>query len=416
MTYEAIAWQEPKGPPDTGSGEAPEMTECSGLGFTPEIRSIPTTTSAESASGFEFALDLPNEGLTNPHGRSNSDVKKAVVTLPAGMTVNPSSANGLAACPLAGYEAESLSVNGCPQASKIGEVELESPLLGENTIVRGDVFLATPEENPFGSLIALYLVIKDPGLGLLVKRPIKVEAGEEQGPNAGRLITTLEDAPQLPFSHFRFHFKEGARAPLLTPPACGTYATETTLTPWSDPENPVTRLATFEVTSGVGGGPCPPGGVPPFKPDFEGGSMNNAAGAYSPFQMRLTRKDGEQEMTRFDAVLPKGTKPQSRPPRQRPGARSRPLRAAPLTLRSAPASRGRGSAASSPTCPARFTSAAPSLVIHSRRSRLPRRWQVPSTSAPWSCTRRSPSTRKPAKSRSTVLTPTRSPTSCVGCR
>jgi hypothetical protein len=306
-SYEASSWQEPGAEPDTGFFEAPPMTGCSKLGFSPEPTSTPTTTSAESASGLDFSVDFHDEGLTNPKGpATQSEIKKAVVKLPAGMSVNPSSANGLQTCSEAAYEAEALGGQSCPDASKIGEVEAESPLLSAGEVLHGSVFLAEQERNPFNSLLALYMVIKDPELGALVKRPIKVEASEEQGPNAGRLVTTLEDVPQFPVSHFHFHFKEGARAPLLTPPACGTYATEATFTPWANPENPLSAPATFQIASGVGGGPCPVGGVPPFNPHFEAGSLNNAAGAYSPFDMRLTRGDGEQEMTRFDAVLPKG--------------------------------------------------------------------------------------------------------------
>src|SRR5262249_55909932 len=93
---------------------------------------------------------------------------------------------------------------------------------------------------------------------------------------------------------------------LITPPTCGPYTTEAEFLPWADPEEPLLVPANFQITSGVGGGPCPTGGVPPFNPHFQAGSLNNNAGSYSPFDMRLTRGDGEQEMTRFDAVLPKG--------------------------------------------------------------------------------------------------------------
>jgi hypothetical protein len=303
-SYEVISWQDVE--PDADSFEAPAMSGCSKLGFAPKLSAGPTSSSAEAASGLDLSVDFNDEGIANPSGLAQSEIEEAVVKLPAGMTVNPSSANGLATCSEKAYDDESLHNQSCPQASKIGEVAVESPLLAEGEALGGQVFLAEQERNPFGSLIALYMVIRDPELGILVKRPIKVEAGEEQGPDAGRLVTTFEDVPQLPFSHFRFHFKEGARAPLITPPACGTYETEAQFTPWANPAKPLTTTASFTVSSGVGGGPCPAGGVRPFHPNFQAGSLNNAAGAYSPFNMRLTRSDGEQEMTRFDAVLPKG--------------------------------------------------------------------------------------------------------------
>jgi hypothetical protein len=309
-SYEAISWQEPDAPPVKGSFTSPGMTGCSKLGFSPLISAKPSAASAESASGLDIDVEINDEGLANPNGpATQSDIKKTVMTLPAGMTVNPSSANGLAVCPKAGYEAESLTSGpdeGCPSASKIGEVEVESPLLAEGETLNGSVFLAGQDDNPFGTLIALYMVIKSTELGVLIKLPIKIEPNEERGPNAGRLVASLDETPQVPISDFRFHFTEGPRGPLITPPACGTYTTETQFTPWADPASPVTVSSAFDVITGVNGGPCPPGGVPPFNPTFSAGSLNNSAGAYSPFNMRLSRADGDQGMTRFDAVLPKG--------------------------------------------------------------------------------------------------------------
>jgi hypothetical protein len=306
-SYEATSWQEPNAAPDKGSDQAPELTDCAALGLFPRTEAHPSTASAESAAGLDFTVNLSNKGFSNPTERSSSDIKKAVVTLPAGMTVNPSSAAGLAVCSKAGYERESLASQpgeGCPEASKVGEVEVESPAV-EGTIVRGSVFVASQDDNPFGTLVALYMVIREPELGVFVKLPIKVEPSEERGPNSGRLVATLEEAPQLPVSRFTFHFKEGARAPLVTPAACGTYTTDARLTSWANPEDPIPTTASFDIGSGVGGGPCP-AGAPPFRPTFLAGSVDNAAGAYSPFDMRLTRQDGDQDITRLDAVLPKG--------------------------------------------------------------------------------------------------------------
>jgi hypothetical protein len=309
-SYEAISWSR-AAKPDHGSSESAGMTACSALGFSPRITSKPTSASAQSASGLDFNIDVNDEGLTSSAETAiaQSDIEGLVVAMPAGMTVNPSAANGLATCSKTAYEAESLATEpgeACPQASKIGDVEVRSPLLAEGETLDGSVFLASQDDNPFGSLLALYVVLKDRELGVLIKRAGKVEASEEHGPNAGRIVTIFQGLPQIPFSHLNFRFSEGARAPLVTPPACGRYATEAEFRPWADPENPLHTTATFEIGSGVGGGPCPRGGVPPFHPLFEAGSVNNAAGRYSPFDMRLSRADGEQEMTRLDAALPKG--------------------------------------------------------------------------------------------------------------
>jgi len=311
-SYESVSWQEPNAAPDKGSFQAQGMTGCSKLGFSPTIESKPTTSQAETGSGLDFTVDFQDEGLTNPTGLAQSDIKKAVVTLPEGVTVNPSVGEGLDVCTPAGLEREtvdSLPGAGCPNASKLGTVHVETPLIDE--AIDGDVFLAQQDdpattqkgaENPFDSLIAFYIVLRNRELGVLVKLPARVDPD----PRTGQLVTTLEDIPQVPFSSFQFHFREGARAPLVTPSSCGTYETRALFTPWANPDQPLMTTSSFKVTSGVGGGPCPPAGIPPFRPHFEAGAVNNNAGSFSPFNMRLIRSDGEQDMTKFSAILPPG--------------------------------------------------------------------------------------------------------------
>jgi hypothetical protein len=278
------------------------MTGCAKLGFAPSITAQPTTKAAASPTGLDFSLDVHDEGLTSPSGIANSDIEKAVVTLPEGFSTNPSIAEGLTTCSeadLARESAKSAPGAGCPDASKIGTVEVETPLLDEN--VNGSLYIATPYENPFASLLALYIVIKNPTLGIVVRQPLKVESD----PVTGRLTTVSEDLPELPFSHFKLHFREGTRSPLASPPGCGTYNAEAVLTPSSGGPPTVTSSA-FQIITGPNAGPCPSGALPPFHPGLEAGTLNNAAGHYSPFNLRLSRNDGEQEFTHFSIKLPPG--------------------------------------------------------------------------------------------------------------
>ena len=116
-----------------------------------------------------------------------------------------------------------------------------------------------------------------------------------------------EGTPQQPFSKFTLKFRPGATAPLVSPPACGTYAAQGELTPWSAPTEPhFVESKPFELTQGTHEGPCPTAGVPPFHPQVISGTNNNAAGSYSPFYLRILREDGEQEITRFSTTLPPG--------------------------------------------------------------------------------------------------------------
>ena len=295
---------------DSATFDGGTMHGCNQVPFDPSIEAAPTSKLAEAPSGLSFNLSMPNSGLLNKDAIAEGQPKKVEVTLPEGMTVNPSAAEGLAVCTPSDYARErsnSRPGEGCPDASKIGNVEIQTPLISET--VKGALYQAAPYDNPANSLLALYIVARSPERGVLVKLDGKVSPD----PKTGQLITTFDDAPQLPFSSFDLNFREGGRAPLVTPPACGDYDVVAKFTPWSakDPDNPaanevVTRKSTFTVQRGVDGGACPSGGVPPFNPGFEAGSLNNDAKSYSPFYMRLTRRDGEQNMTKFSSVLPPG--------------------------------------------------------------------------------------------------------------
>jgi hypothetical protein len=292
---------------------------CNSVPFNPSIESAPTSKLAENPSGLSFSLKMPNSGLLNKDGIAEGQAKKVEVDLPAGMTINPSQGEGLAGCGPADFAREKVNSKpgeGCPEASKIGTVQITTPLIEEE--VRGSLYVASPHDNPFGSLLSLYMVARAPERGILVKQAGRVDPD----PVTGQLTTTFDDLPQVPFSTFDLEFRPGGRAPLVTPPTCDAdpsqpgnqpFTIVTRFTPWSaqDPNNPapdeiVSRTSTFTVDRGVDGGPCPAGGIKPFRPGLLAGSINNAAGKYSPFNVRLTRNDGEQEFTNFSIKLPPG--------------------------------------------------------------------------------------------------------------
>lgn len=312
--WEIDSWQHPgawiKGSVLTHDEEAkPQgMGGCDKLAFGPTTSALPTTTEAESASGLDFEISVNDEGLKNPEGLAQADISKVLLALPPGVSANPSAAEGLGVCTKAQYGAESLDTQGCPQSAKLGSVQAQTPILQEHPI-NGSLFLASQDdpssteagaENPFDSLLALYLIFRDPELGIFIKTPVKVEPD----PKTGQLITTSQEIPPFPISHLAVHMRSGPRAPLITPPSCGTYTSTATLTP-SSGAPALVSTSSFKITSGPGGSPCPTG-TPPFRPGFEAGSASNAAAAFSPFSLRLTRADGEQDLTRFSATLPPG--------------------------------------------------------------------------------------------------------------
>jgi hypothetical protein len=286
--------------------EAPPVTGCNQLQFEPSIEAKPETNRADSPTGLEVNLKVPQAEGTETLG--TPPLKKAVVTLPAGMSVNPSSANGLVGCSLADL---GMSASGqpnaapphCPDASKIGNVELETPAL--KGVLSGQIYVARQTENPFHTLLALYIVISDPKTGVIVKLPGEIKAD----PVTGQLTTVVDNSPQFPFSELRTHFFGGQRAALRTPAVCGTYKVTTQLTPWSAPESgpPATPSSSFKITQSANGGSCPTtAAAQPNAPSFSAGTLSPFAGAYSPFVLHLAREDGSQEFKSLSVALPQG--------------------------------------------------------------------------------------------------------------
>lgn len=308
---DAEPWNVPLGSEvESASFTGDPLSGCNRVPFDPTISAAPTSKLAENPSGLDFKLTMPNSGLLNKEAIAEGQPEKVEVTLPEGVTINPSEGEGLVPCMSDDYGRETAASRpgeGCPEVSKIGNVQIATPLLGE--VLNGALYLATPYENQFHTLVALYLVARAPESGVIVKL-----AGEViPNPVTGQLVTTFEETPQLPFSSFKLHFREGGRAPLVTPPTCGTYQMFASMVPWSAasltepaPDEIVTRTSSFTIERGVDGGACPTNGTPPFAPSMVAGTQNNAAGSYSPFYLRIERKDGEQEITGFSTQLPPG--------------------------------------------------------------------------------------------------------------
>jgi hypothetical protein len=302
-TFSVNSWQEPGVQVHEAMPFGP-IVGCDRLTIEPSAEAQTTSSSAESATGLNFHINSPQH-YENAEGLVASHLDDVRVTLPAGMSLNPSAGSGLGSCTTAqlayeGSTAEPVAGLGCPEESKIGTIKVKSPALAEEA--SGSLFVARPFENPFDSLLALYLVARIPDRGVVVTAAGEVHAD----PGSGQLTTTFTENPQLPFSDFTLAFRQGATSPLVTPPICGHFTAASLLTPWSVPTQEHLLTSSFDITSGVGGGACPGGGVPPFHPGLVAGTVNNSAGSYSPFYARISREDGEQEITRFSIKLPPG--------------------------------------------------------------------------------------------------------------
>jgi hypothetical protein len=306
----------------------PQLDGCGELPFHASIEVKPDVSEASKPSGLTVDVHVPQEEALNAEGLAPTELKNITVTLPEGVDLNPSAADGLAACPLlkgrepaqeereakgevTGINLESHQQPHCPEASKIATVEIETPLLPKP--LKGFVYLASPQnfrgalpENPFSSLVAMYLVAYDEESGTLVKLPGSVSLNQ----STGQITSTFADNPQLPFEDAKLEFFGGERAPLATPQHCGAYTSEALFEPWSaEPaDEAALRLhesSTFDITSGPGGTACP-GSSLPFSPSLVSDSTNIDAGAFSNLSTTLSRSSSDQPLQSVTLHYPAG--------------------------------------------------------------------------------------------------------------
>lgn len=321
LTFAAHArsWEEAvegiKGLPHHASAQATSITgiptgvsECSAVKFKPTLTVRPDTSAAESPTGVEIELKIaqPKE----PSEPATSSVRDVTVAFPKGMALNPAAADGLDACSpaqigmLTGVGQTpphfSRARPQCPESSKIGTVEVRTPLLDHP--LPGAVYVAQPFQNPFGTLLGAYVVIDSPQDGLAVKLAGRTDAD----PNTGQLTVHFDENPQLPVESFKVNLFGGPRAALRTPSTCATYTTTSTQVPWSG-NPPAHTTDTYAISRGANGRRCVSSEAEmPNSPDFEAGTATPLAAAFSPFLGRLSRNDGEQQLKAFNATLPAG--------------------------------------------------------------------------------------------------------------
>jgi hypothetical protein len=279
------------------------VSAAQGSGFEPGVAVGTTTGAADSPSGLQVELSLASEG--EPGG----ELSRTALTLPRGLSLDPSAFAALVGCSPAQigltsapgmlpvvFDADPAD---CPAASRLGGVEVESSLY--NRPLTGSAYLAAQGQNPFGSLLALYVVVEEPEAAVRLKLAGRVMLDAQ----TGQIVVALEEIPPLEFERATLDIPSGPSALLTTPPTCGSYAVEAEL---ADGKGGEAHLSShFEVTEGAGGSACPASeAAAPHHPGFAAGTLTPAAGAYSPFFMHLSREDGSQRIGALNVTLPPG--------------------------------------------------------------------------------------------------------------
>jgi hypothetical protein len=264
------------------------MTGCEKLAFDPSVDVRPTSTRADSPTGLEFDLSVPQSEVAN--GLSTAHVKDVSVTLPEGMSVSPSAAGGLAACSDAQLDLSTTDAVKCPEASKIGSVEVETPLLEEP--LSGAVYVGEQQsDDPMsGRMFRMFIVAEGSGVR------VKLQGGVTADPVTGQLTARFENNPQVPFSQLRLRMFGGQNAALATPATCGTKTVHVHMTSWSGKS--VDRQSQFNVD-------CAPG-LGGFSPSFTAGAVTPIAGDFSPFVVGIKKPDGDSALDGLSIGMPKG--------------------------------------------------------------------------------------------------------------
>lgn len=265
---------------------------CEGVPFSPTIALTPNTTRRDTPDGVSFDLHVPQDQV--PAHVASSQLREATVTLPAGMSLNPAAANGLAACTDAQFAAGSNAAVACPAASAAGTVEIATPVLG--SALTGSIYVGQQLE---GDPYRIFLDAENASAGVAIRLVGSVSAD----PVTGRLTTTFANDPQVPFTDLKLTFKTGASALFANPLGCGTATTTGTLSPYSG-QAAATPTSSFTVDADGSGGACP--ATIPFAPAASAVPTSTTAGAATNLNVSLSRADGEQTLGTLTARLPEG--------------------------------------------------------------------------------------------------------------
>jgi uncharacterized repeat protein (TIGR01451 family) len=284
--------------------------------FDPRIALQPTDLHAGAPTGLDVHLEVPqrNDEVENaeqayaqnkesPKAIATPPIKRAVVTFPEGMTISPSAAQGLGSCTPEEIGLDTNRPVTCPDNSQYGKLTLHTPILPATEQPEGFIYIAKQGDNPFHNFLSLYLVIEEPDRGILVKIPGRVDLSQ----STGQITTSFDNLPQLPVSDMQLSFKGGVRAALVNPSTCGQKTIKAEFFSWQDPSTPRVVNSSYDVTQRPDGSPCVNSlGQRPFQPMLSAGTLSPIAGEYSPFAMRLTRTDDDQEFSQLGVTLPAG--------------------------------------------------------------------------------------------------------------
>jgi hypothetical protein len=262
-------------------------------------------TQSDRPDGITAELTVPHD--PTPTGIDSSQLRTATVTLPEGMTMNPSAASGLQACSSTQLGIKTRNPVTCPGASKLGEVTLTVPDLPVTEPLTGDIYLGggpgpiTGGSNSAAPEYTIYLNAESVRYGV----DVRLEGKVTPNPTTGQVTTTFSENPEQPFSNIKLKFNGGSLAPIANPLVCGTVTGTANLVPYIGSFATATSSSNLlTVDSNGSGGACP--SPLPFAPTQSAQNQNANAGGNTSFTFNLTRPEGNQYLSQVKTTLPPG--------------------------------------------------------------------------------------------------------------
>jgi hypothetical protein len=272
------------------------LNECQRVPFSPTFSVSPGTSASDEPDPITAEFSLPHFPEKEV---DSSQVNTASVTMPEGMTLNPSAAHGLEACTVAEarIHSEKFGVE-CPAGSELGTVSLEVPTLPPGSLT-GAMYLGGPVEGsetaPIkGPPYIIYVVANSEHYGVSVR--LKGEA--IPNPVTGQLTTVFKENPEQPFTKLTLNFKREALTSVANPLMCGESKGSTEFTPVAS--GVPAAVPGFGVSIIGCGSPIP------FAPTQSTSNQTAVPAANTSFTFNLVRPNGQQYLSKVSTTLPEG--------------------------------------------------------------------------------------------------------------
>ncbi|MGO9320745.1 MAG: hypothetical protein ACLQBY_08105 [Solirubrobacteraceae bacterium] len=271
---------------------------CGILKFEPTFLLTPSTTQQDKPDGVTTELKMPlNKESTE---FENSDLKTSEVTLPEGLTINPSAASGLEVCTpeefAVGTEATSVS---CPPRSVIGTAVDNVPGLPPESL-KGNIYLGETKAGPITTPpYTVFVEFASKRYGQM----LRLEGSVMPNLETGQLKTTFANTPQGPFENTKLSFNSGPFANLANPLTCGAAVTSAIFSGYSG-STTAPQLPQFIVDSNGEKGACASPAT--FALTQSTSAEPATAGASTAFTFNLERPDGQQYLKTVKTELPPG--------------------------------------------------------------------------------------------------------------